>query len=62
MSKSKRQARTILDEFKPDLVVGTGGYVSGPILRSAAKLKIPTVTHESNAYPGVTTKALAHRG
>ncbi|MCI9456420.1 MAG: undecaprenyldiphospho-muramoylpentapeptide beta-N-acetylglucosaminyltransferase [Oscillospiraceae bacterium] len=52
------RAREILKEFQPDVVVGTGGYVSGPILRSAAKLKIPTVTHESNAYPGVTTRLL----
>ena len=56
---STRRARAILEDFKPDLVVGTGGYVTGPLLRTAAKLGIPTATHESNAAPGVTTKLLA---
>ena len=53
------EVRRILADFKPDVVVGTGGYVSGPVLREAAKQKIPTLTHESNAYPGMTTKILA---
>lgn len=52
------RSKQILQEFQPDVVVGTGGYVSGPVLRMAAKMKIPTVTHEANAYPGVTTKLL----
>ena len=59
MQKSKGQARRILDEFKPDLVVGTGGYASYPVVRQAAKRGIPTAVHESNAVPGVTTKALS---
>lgn len=58
MLRSSGAARRFLREFEPDLVVGTGGYVSGPILRSAHKLGIPTATHESNAFPGVTTKLL----
>ncbi len=55
---STHRSKEILKEFQPDVVVGTGGYVSGPVLRTAAKQKIPTVTHESNAYPGVTTRLL----
>lgn len=53
------QVQKILDEFKPDVVVGFGGYVSGPVLRTAAKNGIPTATHEQNAFPGMTTKAVA---
>lgn len=56
---SSAEARKILKEFKPDVCVGTGGYVSGPVIREAAKLGIPCVIHESNAFPGVTTKMLA---
>lgn len=52
-------AKRILRDFSPDLVMGTGGYVSGPILRTAAKLGYKTVTHEQNAFPGVTTKLLS---
>lgn len=52
-------ARKILKEIQPDVVVGTGGYVSGPVLREAAKLGIKTTIHEQNAFPGVTTKMLA---
>lgn len=57
--KSSSQAKKIIKDFKPDLVVGFGGYVSGPVLRMAAKLGIPTAIHEQNAFPGVTNKALA---
>lgn len=53
------KTRKILKEIKPDVVVGTGGYVSGPVLREAAKLGIKTAIHEQNAFPGVTTKMLA---
>ena len=53
------RASRILKEFRPDLVVGTGGYVSGPILYKAARMGIPTAVHESNAYPGVTVKLLS---
>ncbi|MBO4693371.1 MAG: undecaprenyldiphospho-muramoylpentapeptide beta-N-acetylglucosaminyltransferase [Clostridia bacterium] len=52
-------ARRILKELQPDIVVGTGGYVSGPVLREAVKLGIKTAIHEQNAFPGVTTKMLA---
>ena len=59
MVTSKAQARRILDDFKPDLVVGTGGYASYPIVKQAARRGIPTAVHESNAVPGLTTKALS---
>lgn len=53
--------RRILREFHPDVAVGTGGYVCGPVLRQAERMGIPVVLHESNALPGVTTKMLAKR-
>lgn len=56
---SSFKSKKIIKDFKPDICIGTGGYVSGPILRKAAKMGIPTVIHEQNAYPGVTTKILA---
>ena len=56
---ARKQAEAIIEEFKPDLVVGTGGYVCFPVIRAAARRGIPTALHESNAVPGVTTKALA---
>ena len=59
MQRSKSQARAILDEFRPDLVVGTGGYASFPVVNEAARRHIPTAVHESNAVPGLTTKALS---
>ena len=59
--QGQRQARRILKKFKPDLVVGTGGYASFPAVREAAKLGIPTAIHESNAFPGLTTRALADK-
>ncbi|MEE1011365.1 MAG: undecaprenyldiphospho-muramoylpentapeptide beta-N-acetylglucosaminyltransferase [Acutalibacteraceae bacterium] len=57
--KSSSQIKKILNDFKPDLVIGFGGYVSGPVLRMAAKMGIPTAIHEQNAYPGVANKAVA---
>lgn len=56
---SSINAKKILKEIDPDVVIGTGGYVSGPVLREAAKLGIKTAIHEQNAYPGITTKMLA---
>ncbi len=58
---SSNKAKKLLNELSPDIVVGTGGYVCGPVLREAIKLKIPSAIHEANAYPGVTTKILAPR-
>ena len=57
---SVRTAKKIIKEFKPDLVIGTGGYVSWPTVKAAAKRGIPTLIHEQNAFPGVTTKMLAN--
>lgn len=59
LTTASHRARKILNDFKPDAVVGTGGYVTGPLMRTAAKMGIPTITHDSNAYPGVTTKLLS---
>ena len=59
--KSSSQAKKIIKEFNPDLVIGFGGYVSGPVLKTAAKMGIPTAVHEQNAFPGVTNKALAKK-
>ena len=58
---SSAAAKKIIKEFKPDICIGTGGYVSGPVVREAAKLGIPCIIHEQNAYPGVTNKMLAGR-
>ena len=58
MQRSKKQARAILDEFQPDLVVGTGGYASYPMVKAAARAHIPTAVHESNSVPGLTTRML----
>jgi UDP-N-acetylglucosamine--N-acetylmuramyl-(pentapeptide) pyrophosphoryl-undecaprenol N-acetylglucosamine transferase len=52
-------ARKILNEFNPDVVVGFGGYVTGPVLKMAVKMGIKTAIHEQNAFPGVANKALA---
>lgn len=53
------KAKKLIKEFKPDVVIGTGGYVCYPVLKAAAKMKIPTAVHESNAFPGLTTRMLA---
>ena len=55
---SPHKAKAILEEFKPDLVVGTGGYVSWPVVKAAADMGIPTALHESNAIAGVAVKML----
>lgn len=57
--KGMRQARRIIKDYDPDIVIGTGGYVCGPILYQATKKKIPSLIHESNSYPGMTTKILS---
>ena len=56
--KGNHQANKIVKEFKPDLVIGTGGYVCGPVVRAAHKKGIKTYIHEQNAFPGVTNKLL----
>ena len=59
--KSKKDAKVILQEFKPDIVIGTGGYICVPVFLAATSLKIPTVLHESNAFPGASVKALSKK-
>ena len=56
LSESRRKVRRILTGFCPDIVIGTGGYASFPALREGARLSIPTMVHESNAVPGLTTR------
>lgn len=53
------RAGAMLRQLQPDLVIGAGGYVSGPVLQAAARRGIPTAIHEQNAFPGVTNKILA---
>ncbi len=57
--KSSSETKKIIRDFAPDAVIGFGGYVSGPVVRTAAKMGIKTAIHEQNAFPGVTNKALA---
>lgn len=57
--KSEQESKKIIRDFAPDVVIGFGGYVSGPVLQEAAKLHIPCCIHEQNAYPGITNKQLA---
>ena len=57
--KSVSISKKYIKEFQPDVVIGTGGYVCGPVVYSAAKMKIPTIIHEQNSLPGVTNKFLA---
>ena len=56
-----KQCKKIFKEFKPDAVIGTGGYASFPALYAAQKMGIPTCVHESNAVPGITTKLAAKK-
>jgi UDP-N-acetylglucosamine--N-acetylmuramyl-(pentapeptide) pyrophosphoryl-undecaprenol N-acetylglucosamine transferase len=53
------QTKKILKDFHPDLVIGTGGYVSGPVVLTAALFGFPTLLHEQNAFPGITNRILA---
>jgi UDP-N-acetylglucosamine--N-acetylmuramyl-(pentapeptide) pyrophosphoryl-undecaprenol N-acetylglucosamine transferase len=59
--KSLKKAKKVIKDFKPDVVVGVGGYASGPVLRQAGRMKIPTLIQEQNSYAGVTNKLLAKR-
>ncbi|MFT9598377.1 undecaprenyldiphospho-muramoylpentapeptide beta-N-acetylglucosaminyltransferase [Mesobacillus sp.] len=57
--KGVRDSKKMLKEFKPDVVIGTGGYVCGPVVYAAAKMGIPTIVHEQNSVPGLTNKFLS---
>ena len=59
LATSGRRAKQIIEGFKPDIAIGTGGYAAGPVIRKAARMGIPTAIHEQNAYPGVTNKLLS---
>lgn len=59
LALSGPKAKAMMKEIQPDLVIGCGGYVSGPVVRCAAKMGIHTALHEQNAFPGVTNKLLA---
>ena len=53
------KSRKIIKEFKPDVVIGTGGFASGAVVKVAQQMNIPTVIQEQNSYPGITNKMLA---
>lgn len=58
---SIKEAKKIIEQFKPDVVIGTGGYICVPIGIAAQKRKVPVVLHESNAFPGVAVKMLSNK-
>ncbi len=58
---SRKDVKKIFDEFKPDIVIGTGGYICGPVFYVATSRKIPTILHESNAYPGKAVKMFSKK-
>ena len=60
-SPSSRETQKILDDFQPDLVIGTGGYACWPIMMAASRRGIPTAIHESNSHPGKTVRILQGR-
>ena len=59
--KAKAEAGKIIDKFKPDIIVGTGGYVCWPVIKAGQKRNIPTVIHESNISAGLTTRLLSKK-
>ena len=60
-AKGFKQAEKIVEEIKPDVVIGMGGYICGAVITAAHKLKIPTILHESNAYPGLAIRFLSKK-
>jgi UDP-N-acetylglucosamine--N-acetylmuramyl-(pentapeptide) pyrophosphoryl-undecaprenol N-acetylglucosamine transferase len=61
LADSLWKSRKIIKQFKPDVVIGTGGFASGPLLQMANSLNIPTVIQEQNSYPGITNKLLSKK-
>lgn len=59
LAVSGKRAKEIIKNFAPDIAIGTGGYVAGPVIRMASKMGIPSAIHEQNAFPGVTNKLLS---
>ena len=58
LRKASKRSKEIIKAFNPDVVIGTGGYASAAVVRTAQKMKIPTYIHEQNAYPGMTNRML----
>ncbi len=61
LMQSSKIAREIVNDFKPDVAIGVGGYASGPLLRAAARYKTPTLIQEQNSYAGITNKLLSKK-
>jgi len=61
LMQSSKMAREIVNDFKPDLAIGVGGYASGPLLRAAARYNTPTLIQEQNSYAGITNKLLSKK-
>lgn len=61
LKTGRKQCHSIIEEFKPDAVIGTGGYVCAPLLLEAAKMKVPVILHEANAFPGRANKLLGNK-
>jgi UDP-N-acetylglucosamine--N-acetylmuramyl-(pentapeptide) pyrophosphoryl-undecaprenol N-acetylglucosamine transferase len=61
LMQSASMAKKIVNEFKPEIAIGVGGFASGPILRAAANRKIPTLIQEQNSYAGITNKILSRK-
>ena len=59
--KGIKEAKKIIEDFKPDIVIGTGGYICGPVVVAASKCNIPVLLHESNAFPGKAVKYLSKK-
>jgi tyrosyl-tRNA synthetase len=59
LAPSNGEARRLIRNFNPQAVVGTGGYVCGPVVLAASRLKVPTLIHEQNAFPGLTNRILS---
>lgn len=58
---SMRKSKSLIKQFKPDVVIGTGGFASGPLLKVASNMGIPTVIQEQNSFPGITNKWLSKK-
>lgn len=61
LNTGKKQCKKLIEEFKPDAVIGTGGYVCAPLLLEAEKLGVPVILHEANAFPGRANKLLGNK-
>lgn len=59
--KSLKNAKNIIKDFSPDVAIGVGGYASGPLLKMAERLSVPSLLQEQNSYPGITNKLLAKK-